>query len=556
MKRIFIILGTMIAALLSCYTAFAADGLDYDLSVNQDSKIVSVNMSLEGDLGGTAATGLVVNDEGNVVYIAQGFTDENGEFSFSYINNDENGSYTLTVSAPRKGLSESSSFKMVTNSMKTAMSQSTKDASGMQSIIENYGSYMNIDTTAFDALSDKNAVYSFMAGDSMIDLNSVASIADGFYGAVIVRTIAEGGDSTDYLDFLNSDVYSVLNKNGIPIGKNASLFDELAPDVKNGVLEKVLSKKYSSASELSSTLGFYVLEQSMEKALLWTEINPVMVKYKDAGLLNVNFTSYNGLKKPQDADSAMMGKSFATYTEIESAFNSAVTTALSAQSTSSSHGGGGGGGGGGGFVIPSVVIPEPVEKPEQPTKAEAFTDMANYMWANEAVTYLVEKGIINGMGDGIFAPAKGLTREEISAIMVRTQKLDMTGKTSAFIDVPENKWSYPYVSAVFEKGLMIGVSDDMFGATSLITRNEFAVIMKRLIDLYDVELKVNPSTAEYDDAAQIPEWAIESVKYMKLTGLMLGNTGNTFAGNEIVSRAYACDVLYNVLTAVNYDSEE
>ena len=103
---------------------------------------------------------------------------------------------------------------------------------------------------------------------------------------------------------------------------------------------------------------------------------------------------------------------------------------------------------------------------------------------------------------------------------------------------------------------MIGVSDDMFGATSFITRNEFAVIMKRLIDLYDVELKVNPSTAEYDDAAQIPEWAIESVKYMKSTGLMLGNTGNTFAGNEIVSRAYACDVLYNVLTAVNYDSEE
>ena len=96
----------------------------------------------------------------------------------------------------------------------------------------------------------------------------------------------------------------------------------------------------------------------------------------------------------------------------------------------------------------------------------------------------------------------------------------------------------------------------MFGATSFITRNEFAVIMKRLIDLYDVELKVNPSTAEYDDAAQIPEWAIESVKYMKSTGLMLGNTGNTFAGNEIVSRAYACDVLYNVLTAVNYDSEE
>ena len=79
--------------------------------------------------------------------------------------------------------------------------------------------------------------------------------------------------------------------------------------------------------------------------------------------------------------------------------------------------------------------------------------------------------------------------------------------------------------------------------------------MKRLIDLYDVELVVNSNTKEYDDAESIPEWARESIMFMKGTGLMLGSTGNTFNGSEVVSRAYACDILYAVLNAVNYDKE-
>lgn len=551
---------TLSVALILGSSAYASNGIDYTLSVNQESRVISVDMTLEGDNGGTAATGLVTNADGDIVFASQGYTDKNGKYDFSFINNDDNGNYTVTVAAPRKGLSESSSFKMLTGGMKTAISATTKDAAGMKQVIEGYGTYMNLDMSAFSALSDGDSVYGFMAEDAMIKMNDITSIADGFYGAVIIKTLAEGGNSTDYMNFLNSDMYSILNKNGIPMGENGSLFDELSSDVKDAVISKVLTKSYKSAAELSKSLEFYVLEASLEKALQWTEVNPVMKKYSDAGLLNVNFATYNTLKNPQTADNAMIGRSFASYGEIESAFNAAVASALATQNTSSGSGGGGSGGGGssggggGGKVTPSVKVPEPVEKDKE-TVTLVFSDMDEYMWANEAVTYLADKGIINGMGDGTFAPASGLTREEFSTIMVKTQKLSTEGKSSKFSDIPDSRWSYPYVSAVYEEGLMVGVGDDMFGATSKITRNEFAVIMKRLIDLYDVELVVNSNTKEYDDAESIPEWAKESIMYMKGTGLMLGSTGNIFNGSEVVSRAYACDILYAVLNAVNYDKE-
>ncbi len=549
------IAGIMVASLFICSSVLAENELKCNVVVDQDKRIVSATMTVEGDVGGTAATGLVKNSNGDIVYAAQGFTDSDGKFGFSYLNNDENGNYTLAFCAPRKGLRVNDSFKILTGSMKEAIRQTTRDSEGMKSVIENYGTYMNLDMTAFNNLSDKDAVYSFMSTDTMIDLSDIESVADGFYGAVIIRTLAENSDSTEYMNFLDSDIYKILNKDGVPKGKKESLFDELAPDLKNEVIKKAVTAQYKSTAELSDMLEFYVLEVSLEKAVQWTEVNPVMKKYKEAGLLNVDFKAYNSLKNRQKADNALVGKSFASYKEIETAFNDAVKSAAAAEKKPSSNGGGGSsGGGGGGMVIPSVKTPAPVEKPQEPVTA-LFTDMGDYMWANEAVTYLADKGIINGMGDGKFAPANGLTREEVSTIMVRTQKLSVDGKKSEFNDIPESRWSYPYVSAVYEAGLMIGVSDDMFGATSQITRNEFAVIMKRLIDLYDVKLTVNTGTKEYDDAQSIPDWAKESVMYMKGTGLMLGSIANRFDGGEIITRAYACDILYTVLNAVNYDAE-
>lgn len=389
----------------------------------------------------------------------------------------------------------------------------------------------------------------------MIRTDSIKSITDGFYGAVIIRTLAENGGAAAYMSFLDNDVYGILSRGRIPTGTNDCLFDELDATVKNGVLDTVTKKTYTSASQLSPALEFAVLEQSLQKALLWTEVHPIMEKYKNANLLNVDFTVYNRLANPQTADTDMMGKTtFSSYADIETAFSAAVLAAANAQSAGTVTSRPSGGGGGGGVVVPSVKVPEPVEKDNQ-TVSAMFSDMADYMWANEAVTKLADSGIISGMGDGTFAPANGLTREEFSTIIVKTQKLQTEGKKSKFIDIPEDRWSYPYVSAVFEAGLMVGVSDTEFGATSKITRNEFAAIMKRLIDMYDAEITFNTRAGEYDDADEIPDWAKGSVTYMKGTGLMLGNTGNRFEGNEIVTRAYACDILYAVLNAVNYFAE-
>ncbi|MCR4718276.1 MAG: S-layer homology domain-containing protein, partial [Firmicutes bacterium] len=300
---------------------------------------------------------------------------------------------------------------------------------------------------------------------------------------------------------------------------------------------------------------------SLEKALQWTEIHPIMLKYQQAGKLpGIDFNGYDQLKNQYVADGAMIGKEYSDYAQIVTDFNNAVASAKRQMESSINNITSSGGGGGTSFVMPSITLPQPVEKGADSGNGggsgTVFSDMNDYMWANEAVSYLVEKGIISGVGDNMFAPSNGLTREQMSTILVRTRKIDVGTQKSTFSDVAKDRWSYPYVSAVYESGLMVGESNEYFGAESQITRNQYAVVMKRLIDLYGGKIAESPTIKDYADESSIPDWAIESVRYMKATGLMLGKTDNQFAGDEIITRAYACDVLYSVLTALNYDVEE
>ena len=71
MKKNFIS-AILAAALTLGSNAFASGGIDYKLLVNQESRVVSVEVTIDGNEGGTTVTGLVVNREGNIVYTAQG----------------------------------------------------------------------------------------------------------------------------------------------------------------------------------------------------------------------------------------------------------------------------------------------------------------------------------------------------------------------------------------------------------------------------------------------------------------------------------------------------
>ncbi len=553
MKKIVI---TAALIMLVSGKVYASGGIECDLRRDADTGAVDVIIRLDEVKKGTAAAVRVENGNGELVYAKQGYFDGEGKYEISYINKDQTGEYTLYYAAPRLGYNDSTEFCIMTESLKEAILRryrecvENKDAEGIRTIIETYGEHLLIDMTDFNALRDGTAVYDFMAHDTGITIETAKSIKDAFYGAVIVNAIKEDRRADVYKRFLYNAEYSVLNTDSIPMGNKKNMFEEAESDLQGYVLGAAVEKQYNSAAELTPTLTFLMLSESIKNAVQWSDIYPALKKYADAGLLHITFDGYNKLKDSSKVDMELKGREFLSYEQIEQAFNSAVNKYNVTPPTPSS----GSGGGGSGKVIQSVAKPEPAEKTDETPHETMFTDLqGEYIWAAEAVDYLVSKGIISGMGDNTFAPSDSLTREQVSSIIARTRKLDIEGKSSSFADVPNDRWSYPYVSAVYEEGLMVGFSEDNFGAVNSITRAEYAVIMKRLIDLYEVTLTEATKIDLYDDQAEIPSWAADSAEYLKKTGLMLAAAGNEFRPNEAVTRAEACDVLYNVLSAIMYE---
>ena len=76
----------------------------------------------------------------------------------------------------------------------------------------------------------------------------------------------------------------------------------------------------------------------------------------------------------------------------------------------------------------------------QPAAADStFTDVAGHMYYAEAIAWAEENGIVNGVSDTEFAPDRAITREEMAAILYRYAEYkgyDTTGRAdlSAYTD--------------------------------------------------------------------------------------------------------------------------
>ena len=75
----------------------------------------------------------------------------------------------------------------------------------------------------------------------------------------------------------------------------------------------------------------------------------------------------------------------------------------------------------------------------------SFSDIANVKWAADAISRLAEQGILNGMGDGKFAPTNNVTRGQFACIVVRAFGSQLTVGTSQateFSDVKSGAYYY------------------------------------------------------------------------------------------------------------------
>lgn len=233
----------------------------------------------------------------------------------------------------------------------------------------------------------------------------------------------------------------------------------------------------------------------------------------------------------------------------------AIIDALNAKSSQGGSSGGSGGSSGSGSTGTGLVgIKSPLTDNGnlgnndniQETKI-TFLDLEQTSWAREAVETLAAKGIVSGDGNGHFRPNDEVTREEFVKMIVSAIGIDDENATCSFLDVFENDWFYSYVGAAQKAEIISGISQDIFGVSLKITRQDAAVIIERAAEYMGKTLEVKRNFTDFTDGSMIADYAESSVKHLYESGIINGMDDGSFKPKNTCTRAETAKMICGLL---------
>ncbi|MBQ8642051.1 MAG: S-layer homology domain-containing protein [Clostridia bacterium] len=174
-----------------------------------------------------------------------------------------------------------------------------------------------------------------------------------------------------------------------------------------------------------------------------------------------------------------------------------------------------------------------------------FTDVTRVSPYYEAVEYLYEAGIMQGMSETQFDLNSSMTRAQFAALLSRLYKYDPAdyGGEILYTDVSPRSWYAPYVAWVTESGYMNGMGGGRFAPDDPVTREQMLTILASV----GRSLKIG-SAARKElktiDRTSVSPWAVSGVDYCYANGLIADKYLYALSPAAYVKRSEIADVLY------------
>ena len=183
-------------------------------------------------------------------------------------------------------------------------------------------------------------------------------------------------------------------------------------------------------------------------------------------------------------------------------------------------------------------------------KADDFTDVSRSDWYYQFVDYVTSKGYFNGTSETTFAPAENMTRAMFVTVLFRFDGAKGDSSQSAFTDVAPGEWYTAAINWAAANKIVDGVGNGKFAPNDPITRAQMCAMIERYLTLYKKAWKVTlPETGSVSamvDENAIPAYALAAVKQCQRHGLVNGFEDGTFRPNDLSTRAQVAAVIYRL----------
>ena len=171
-----------------------------------------------------------------------------------------------------------------------------------------------------------------------------------------------------------------------------------------------------------------------------------------------------------------------------------------------------------------------------------FTDVASGEWYYEAVQYVYNNELMNGMSATTFEPNSTTTRGMIVTMLYRLEN-EPTAASAGFSDVAEGQWYTDAVNWAAANNIVNGYGDDQFGPTDTITREQMMAILYRYAQYKGYDVTASADLSAYTDAANISSYAVSAMQWAVGEGLINGITDTTLVPGGSATRAQVAAIL-------------
>lgn len=154
-----------------------------------------------------------------------------------------------------------------------------------------------------------------------------------------------------------------------------------------------------------------------------------------------------------------------------------------------------------------------------------YTDVSPYAWYAEAVNYVTDQGLMNGVGEGTFGPDVTVTRAMVWTVLARMDGENTEGGSTWYAIA--RRWA-------MENGVSDGTNPE-----AAITREQLAAMLYR----YCGSPTVSGTLRGYDDGSSVSDWAQEAMVWAIGEGLIEGVGSNKLAPTADTTRAQLAQIL-------------
>ena len=178
----------------------------------------------------------------------------------------------------------------------------------------------------------------------------------------------------------------------------------------------------------------------------------------------------------------------------------------------------------------------------KPTYSD-FTDLDPNGWYHDGINYMIENGMMNGVGNGMFEPNGSVTRAMLVTILYRQAGSPKVTGDNPFEDVAAGKYYTDAVIWAFQNGIVNGTTPTTFEPEEPVTREQIATILYRR----EGAPEVKQDLSAFVDTDQVSSYAHAAMQWAVAEGVIKGD-GNRLNAKGDATRAEIATMLMRYLT--------